>query len=58
MKRKKIGMNSFSLQAPIDALVHLDDNKNYVKHQKYLFLIELISKTMKYKIKISFSFFF
>jgi len=32
----------------LDALEHLDENKNYVKHQKYLFPIELISKKRKY----------
>ncbi len=30
-------------------LEYLDENKNYVKHQKYLFPIELISKNEIYK---------
>jgi hypothetical protein len=46
------------LQVLIDGLGHLDENKNYVKRQKYLFLIELISKTKTTEIKLESCFFF
>jgi len=35
---------------PLDALEYLNENKNYVKHQKYLFLIELISSKIQKEI--------
>lgn len=44
-------------QVLIDALVDLHENKNYVEHQKYLFLIKLISKTNKKKQIKNFLFF-
>ena len=43
-EKMDIKYSKYLLQVPIDELVDLNDNKKNVKHQKYLFLIELISK--------------